>query len=146
MEKTVVCNEIAEEGYHIRTIVKSGNCIQDLSAIAVSQGPILYWPADRCFSNTFTNISCSGDHLMDWLFRWLMPEEWKCIAIFTTELERKRETCRNFNWKFIWRVRRNGLFCWRLRWESTDCLDKRKFFLEEIKYPSANEMILVWEV
>lgn len=166
--KTILCKEIAEEGYShaerlhvfIEEIIKeTGITFQDLSAIAVSQGPGSYTglrigvsaAKGLCFALGIPLIAvdtlqvlASQTNVSDGLIIPMLDARRMEVysAIFTPNLENKRAVQAEIITENSFEDLQEPLYF------VGDCAEKCKpvltkenfIFLEEIKYPSAKEM------
>ncbi|SDZ88662.1 tRNA threonylcarbamoyladenosine biosynthesis protein TsaB [Flavobacterium gillisiae] len=169
--ETVVCNEIAEEGYshaerlHVfieASLKEAGIVYKDLSAIAVSQGPGSYTglrigvsaAKGLCYAlgipliavDTLQTLAAQATVSNGLIIPMIDARRMEVYsAIFTTELERKRETQAEILTENSFEELEGAVyFVGDCAEKAQTVLTKENFsFLEEIKYPSANEMSLL---
>ncbi|WP_339918925.1 tRNA (adenosine(37)-N6)-threonylcarbamoyltransferase complex dimerization subunit type 1 TsaB [uncultured Flavobacterium sp.] len=169
--ETVVCNEIAEEGYshaerlHVfieASLKEAGIVYKDLSAIAVSQGPGSYTglrigvsaAKGLCYAlgvpliavDTLQTLAAQATVSNGLIIPMIDARRMEVYsAIFTTELERKRETqAEILTENSFEELEGTVYFVGDCAEKAQTVLTKENFsFLEEIKYPSANEMSLL---
>ena len=166
--KTILCKEIAEEGYShaerlhvfIEAIIKeAGIALQDLSAIAVSQGPGSYTglrigvsaAKGLCYAldipliavDTLQALAAQVTISSGLIIPMIDARRMEVYsAIFSPSLEKKREVLAQIIDENSFEDRQETLYF------IGDCADKCKtvltkenhVFLEEIVYPSAKEM------
>ena len=166
--KTILCKEIAEEGYShaerlhvfIEEIIKeAGITLNDLSAIAVSQGPGSYTglrigvsaAKGLCFAlnipllavDTLQVLASQVDVADGWIIPMIDARRMEVYsAIFTPNLDKKREILAEIIDENSFSDRTEKLYF------VGDCAEKCKsvlnkenhIFLEDVKYPSATEM------
>jgi tRNA threonylcarbamoyladenosine biosynthesis protein TsaB len=169
--KTIICKEIAEEGYShaerlhvfIEEILKEAKItFQDLSAIAVSQGPGSYTglrigvssAKGLCFAlnipliavDTLQVLACQVKISNGLIIPMLDARRMEVYsAIFTPDFEKNRAVQAEIITENSFEEVQGTLYF------VGDCAEKCKtvltkenfIFLEEIKYPSANEMSLL---
>ena len=166
--KTLICNEIAEEGYshaerlHVfieQSLKEAGISYKDLSAVAVSQGPGSYTglrigvstAKGLCYALSIPLIAVDtlkilaaqasvSDGLIIPMIDARRMEVYS--AIFTSDLESKRETRAEILEENSFEEFEGAVyFVGDCAEKARTVLTKENFnFLEEIKYPSANEM------
>ena len=166
--KTILCKEIAEEGYShaerlhvfIEEIIKeAGITLNDLSAIAVSQGPGSYTglrigvsaAKGLCFAlnipliaiDTLQVLASQVDVADGWIIPMIDARRMEVYsAIFTPNLDKRREILAEIIDENSFSDRTEKLYF------VGDCAEKCKsvltkenhIFLEDVKYPSATEM------
>ncbi|WP_374505505.1 tRNA (adenosine(37)-N6)-threonylcarbamoyltransferase complex dimerization subunit type 1 TsaB [Flavobacterium sp.] len=166
--QTILCNEIAEEGYshaeqlHVlieKTLLEAGICFQDLKAVAVSQGPGSYTglrigvsaAKGLCFTLDIPLIAvdtlqvlASQVKVTEGLIVPMIDARRMEVysAIFNSKLEKRREVRAEIITENSFDTISGTVYF------VGDCADKCKavltkpnfIFLEEIKYPSAKEM------
>lgn len=166
--QTILCNEIAEEGYshaeqlHVlieKTLLEAGICFQDLKAVAVSQGPGSYTglrigvsaAKGLCFTLDIPLIAvdtlqvlASQVKVTEGLIVPMLDARRMEVysAIFNSKLEKRREVRAEIITENSFDTISGMVYF------VGDCADKCKavltkpnfIFLEEIKYPSAKEM------
>jgi tRNA threonylcarbamoyladenosine biosynthesis protein TsaB len=165
---TVICNEIAEEGYShaerlhvfIEAILKeAGIAYKDLSAIAVSQGPGSYTglrigvsaAKGLCYAlgipliaiDTLQILAAQASVFDGLIIPMIDARRMEVYsAIFTPELKNKRETRAEIIAENSFEELEGSVyFVGDCAEKGQTVLTKENFtFLEEIKYPSANEM------
>jgi tRNA threonylcarbamoyladenosine biosynthesis protein TsaB len=165
---TVICNEIAEEGYShaerlhvfIEAILKeAGIAYKDLSAIAVSQGPGSYTglrigvsaAKGLCYAlgipliavDTLQILAAQASVFDGLIIPMIDARRMEVYsAIFTPELKNKRETRAEIITENSFEELEGAVyFVGDCAEKGQTVLTKQNFtFLEEIKYPSANEM------
>lgn len=169
--ETIICNEIAEEGYshaerlHVfieNSLKEAGIAYKDLSAIAVSQGPGSYTglrigvssAKGLCFAlgipliavDTLQVLAAQAKIANGLLVPMLDARRMEVYsAIFTPDLESKRATIAEIITEDSFQDFEEELYF------VGDCAEKCKAvltksnftFLDEIKYPSAREMSLL---
>ncbi|WP_016988065.1 tRNA (adenosine(37)-N6)-threonylcarbamoyltransferase complex dimerization subunit type 1 TsaB [Flavobacterium sp. ACAM 123] len=166
--ETIICKEIAEEGYshaerlHVfieASLKEAGIVYKDLSAIAVSQGPGSYTglrigvsaAKGFCYALSIPLIAVDTLQILaaqasvsDGLIIPMIDARRMEVysAIFTPELENKRETrAEIIDEKSFEELEGPVYFIGDCTEKGQTVLTKINFtFLEEIKYPSANEM------
>tara|TARA_R110000868_G_scaffold58472_6_gene180690 strand:- start:3278 stop:3946 length:669 start_codon:yes stop_codon:yes gene_type:complete len=166
--KTIICNEIAEEGYshaerlHVfmeSIMTEAGITFKDLAAVAVSQGPGSYTglrigvsaAKGLCFALSIPLIAvdtlkvlAAQTKISDGLIIPMIDARRMEVysAIFSAELENKRETQAEVITENSFENIKGPIYF------VGDCAEKCKtvltkdnfIFLEDIKYPSAREM------
>ncbi|WP_369769716.1 tRNA (adenosine(37)-N6)-threonylcarbamoyltransferase complex dimerization subunit type 1 TsaB [Flavobacterium sp. WC2416] len=166
--KTIVCNEIAEEGYshaerlHVfmeSVLTEAGITFKDLAAVAVSQGPGSYTglrigvsaAKGLCFALSIPLIAvdtlkvlAAQTKVSDGLIIPMIDARRMEVysAIFSAELENKRETQAEVITENSFENIKEPIYF------VGDCAEKCKMvltkdnfiFLDDIKYPSAREM------
>ena len=166
--KTIVCNEIAEEGYshaerlHVfieQSLKEVGITYKDLAAIAVSQGPGSYTglrigvsaAKGLCFAlgipliavDTLQSLAAQATIENGLIVPMLDARRMEVYsAVFSTNLESQRNILAEVITEDSFQEYNETLYF------VGDCADKCKevltksnfVFLEEIKYPSANQM------
>lgn len=166
--ETIVCNEIAEEGYshaerlHVfieESIVAAGISFKDLGAIAVSQGPGSYTglrigvsaAKGLCFAlgipliavDTLQSLAAQATIENGFIVPMLDARRMEVYsAVFSNDLESKRNILAEVVTEDSFQEYNENLYF------VGDCADKCKevltksnfVFLEAIKYPSANQM------
>ena len=166
--QTILCNEIAEEGYshaeqlHVlieKTLLEAGICFQDLKAVSVSQGPGSYTglrigvsaAKGLCFTLDIPLIAvdtlqvlASQVKVTEGLIVPMIDARRMEVysAIFNSKLEKRREVRAEIITENSFDTISGTVYF------VGDCADKCKavltkpnfIFLEEIKYPSAKEM------
>ena len=166
--ETVICNEIAEEGYshaerlHVfieESLKEAGIVYKDLSAIAVSKGPGSYTglrigvsaAKGLCYALSIPLIAVDTLQILaaqasvfDGLIIPMIDARRMEVysAIFTPELESKRETqAQIITDNSFEELEGLVYFVGDCAEKAQTVLMKENFiFLEEIKYPSANQM------
>lgn len=169
--KTIVCNEIAEEGYShaerlhvfIETSLKeAGIGYKDLSAIAVSQGPGSYTglrigvsaAKGLCYAldlpliavDTMQVLAAKAKISEGVIIPMIDARRMEVYsAIFTSDLEKIRETIAEvITENSFENLKEKVYFVGDCAGKCKPVLTNENFvFLEEIKYPSANEMSLL---
>lgn len=169
--KTIICNEIAEEGYshaerlHVfieKTLQQAAITFGDLSAIAVSQGPGSYTglrigvsaSKGLCYAlgipliavDTLKVLAAQANITSGLLVPMLDARRMEVYsAVFTPDLENIRETLAEVITEHSFEDFEDKVYF------IGDCADKCKstltkenfIFLEDIKYPSAAQMSLL---
>lgn len=169
--KTILCKEIAEEGYShaerlhvfIEEIIKeAGIQLKDLAAVAVSQGPGSYTglrigvsaAKGLCYA---LNIPLIAVDTLQTLATRVKVKEGLIIpmidarrmevysAVFNSNFEKKREVSAEIITENSFEdITENVYFIGDCSEKCKTVLTKENFiFLDEIKYPSANEMSLL---
>ncbi|TDD96515.1 tRNA (adenosine(37)-N6)-threonylcarbamoyltransferase complex dimerization subunit type 1 TsaB [Flavobacterium cellulosilyticum] len=169
--KTIICKEIAEEGYshaerlHVfieEIIIEAGITFQDLSAIAVSQGPGSYTglrigvsaAKGLCFAlnipliavDTLQVLASQATISCGLIIPMLDARRMEVYsAIFTPNFEKIREVqAEIITENSFEKLNETLYFVGDCAEKCKPVLNKENFiFLERIKYPSANEMSLL---
>ena len=168
---TIICNEIAEEGYshaerlHVfieKSLQQAGITFSDLSAVAVSQGPGSYTglrigvsaAKGLCFAlgipllavDTLKILASQAKVESGLLVPMLDARRMEVYsAVFRTDLHNERETLAEIITEHSFEDFDQKVYF------VGDCADKCKailtkenfIFLEDVKYPSANQMSLL---
>jgi tRNA threonylcarbamoyladenosine biosynthesis protein TsaB len=166
--KTIICNEIAEEGYshaerlHVfieKSLKEAGITYADLAAISVSQGPGSYTglrigvsaAKGLCYAldipliavDTLLVLAAQANVSDGFIIPMIDARRMEVYsAIFTPNLEKTRETIAEvITENSFENVNDKIYFVGDCAEKCKPILTNEKFvFLEEIKYPSANEM------